>query len=119
MRPGTVERIGDLSVRGWSAALFASLLAFVVSYVLWYRGLRVLTPSQTAVYIYLVPVFGLLTAWLVLGETITIFLLLGGATILSGVILTNSARKSQPVAATARNVTRGAPSPAGMGDGAN
>jgi drug/metabolite transporter (DMT)-like permease len=54
--------------------------------------LRVLTPSQTAVYIYLVPVFGLLSARLVLGETITAYLVLGGATILAGVVLTNSAR---------------------------
>lgn len=117
VRPGTAHRIGDLSVRGWSAALFASLLAFVVSYILWYRGLRVLTPSQTAVYIYLVPVFGLLSAWLILGETITVFLLLGGATILSGVVLTNSARKAKPVAA--RVVSRGAPSTAGVADGAD
>ena len=45
VRPGTVERIGDLTLRGWSAALFATLFAFVLSYILWYRGLRVLTPS--------------------------------------------------------------------------
>jgi drug/metabolite transporter (DMT)-like permease len=114
VRPGTAARLADLSARGWSAALFATLLAFVLSYVLWYRGLRVLTPSQTAVYIYLVPVFGLLSARFVLGETITAYLLLGGATILAGVVLTNSGRS-----------TRAAPSPAatpakaGVLDGAN
>ncbi len=56
-----------------------------------------LAPSQAAVYIYLVPVFGLLSAWLLLGERPTPFLLLGGTTILAGVILTNSASgKPQP-----------------------
>lgn len=92
VRPGTLDRIGDLSAWGWVAAIFASVLAFAVGYVLWYRGLQRLTPSQTAVYIYLVPVFGLLSAWLILDERITAYLLLGGATILAGVILTNSAR---------------------------
>jgi drug/metabolite transporter (DMT)-like permease len=62
----------------------------------------VLTPSQTAVYIYLVPLFGLLSAWLVLDETITRYLLLGGATILAGVILTNSARRPASVASEPR-----------------
>jgi drug/metabolite transporter (DMT)-like permease len=95
IRPGTIDRIAGLSAWGWVAALFASLLAFAVSYVLWYRGLQRLTPSQTAVYIYLVPVFGLLSAWLILNERITAFLLLGGAAILAGVILTNSGRSAQ------------------------
>jgi drug/metabolite transporter (DMT)-like permease len=92
LRPGLPGRLAELDSRGWGAVLFTTLLSFVVAYVLWYRGLRVLTPSQTAVYVYLVPVFGLLSAWLVLGERPTVFLLLGGATILAGVILTNSGR---------------------------
>ncbi|MEA2525253.1 MAG: hypothetical protein QOF73_2480 [Thermomicrobiales bacterium] len=110
LRPGTASRITDLTARGWVAAVFATLLAFVLTYVLWYRGLRVLTPSQTAVYIYFVPVFGLLSARLVLGETITAYLLLGGATILAGVVLTNSARSatSQPRSARRTAATAGA-----------
>jgi drug/metabolite transporter (DMT)-like permease len=92
VRPGTLGRIGNLDREGWGAVLFATLLSFVVAYVLWYRGLRALPPSQAAVYIYLVPVFGLLAAWLILGEALTPALLLGGAVILSGVVLTNSAR---------------------------
>ena len=93
VRPGSVSQLSNLSGRGWGAALFTTLVAFVIAYILWYRGLRVLTPSETAVYIYLVPVFGLLAAWLLLGERPTPYLLLGGATILTGVILTNSGRR--------------------------
>ncbi|MDP9367712.1 MAG: DMT family transporter, partial [Chloroflexota bacterium] len=98
LRGGMVERIGGLSLRGWGAALFVTLISFVAAYILWYRGLRVLAPSQAAVYIYFVPVFGLLAAWLLLGETITPYLLLGGATILAGVILTNSGHRPAPTA---------------------
>lgn len=92
-RPGMTDRLLDLSGRGWAAALFVTLFSFVIAYVLWYRGLRVLSPSEAAVYLYLVPVFGFLAAWLVLGERPTPFLVLGGATILAGVILTNSGRR--------------------------
>lgn len=104
VRSGTLDRIGNMSATGWRAALFATLISFVFAYILWYRGLRMLTASQAAVYIYLVPVFGLLSAWLVLGEQPTMFLLLGGAVILAGVILTNSGgwqRATTPATATA------------------
>jgi drug/metabolite transporter (DMT)-like permease len=96
VRSGTIARIQAMSLTGWEAALFVTLISFVFAYILWYRGLRVLTASQAAVYIYLVPVFGLLSAWLVLGEQPTIFLLLGGAVILAGVILTNSGGRPRP-----------------------
>ena len=98
LRGGMFGRVGELSARGWGAALFVTLISFVGAYILWYRGLRVLAPSQAAVYIYFVPVFGLLAAWLLLGETITPYLLLGGATILAGVILTNSGHRGEPAA---------------------
>ena len=98
LRSGTIARIEAMSLQGWQATLFVTLISFVFAYILWYRGLRVLTASQAAVYIYLVPVFGLLSAWLVLGEQPTIFLLLGGAVILAGVILTNSGGRHRPVA---------------------
>lgn len=90
LRAGTISRIEGMSLHGWEATLFVTLISFVFAYILWYRGLQMLTASQAAVYIYLVPVFGLLAAWLVLGEQPTIFLLLGGAVILAGVVLTNS-----------------------------
>lgn len=87
---GTLGRVREMSSTGWQATLYLTLISFVFAYILWYRGLQMLTASQAAVYIYLVPVFGLLAAWLVLGEQPTIFLLLGGAVILAGVVLTNS-----------------------------
>lgn len=88
-----VDDIATLPARGWLAALTMSVLAIFLAYILWYRGLRSLQPTQVAVYIYLVPFFGVLSAWLLLDEAITPWLLLGGATILSGVIVTNSGRR--------------------------
>lgn len=87
------REVADFSWRSWLAVTTMSVLAIFIAYILWYRGLRQLEPTQVAVYVYLVPFFGVLFAWLLLGETITIFLLLGGATILAGVIVTNSGRR--------------------------
>lgn len=91
--PNVFADAASLDWRGWLAAGTMSVLAIFVGYTLWYRGLRRLQPSQVAVYVYLVPFFGVVSAWLLLGETITGWLLLGGATILTGVIVTNSGRR--------------------------
>lgn len=80
----------------WLALTVSAVLALVVAYLFWYRGLSILEPTQIAVYVYLVPVFGALGAWILLGERITIFVLVGGLTILTGVIITNTTR-SGPV----------------------
>lgn len=87
---GLGGRMAALDGTGWFAMVYVSLLSIVVGYILWYWGLRALSPSQTAVYAYLVPVFGLLGAWLALGDAPTAFVLLGGAIIIAGVVLTNS-----------------------------
>lgn len=84
------ERMASLDPVDWFSVLYVSLLAITVAYLLWYWGLRVLTPSQTAVYAYLVPVFGVLGSWLVLGEVPAVFALIGGAVIVFGVVLTNT-----------------------------
>jgi drug/metabolite transporter (DMT)-like permease len=88
---GAGARLAALTPLGWGAVAFVAVFGYVVAYILWYRGLRVLTASQTAVYVYLVPVFGFFFAWQLLSERITLYLLIGGVTILTGVILTNSA----------------------------
>lgn len=87
--PQFARNLLNLSGRGWGAALFSGLVATGVSYLLWNRGLRALQPAQVAVYIYLVPVFGVLTAALALGDRPTLWAALGGITILAGVIVTN------------------------------
>lgn len=86
----------------WLATTTMAVFALVVGYTFWYRGLRVLTPTQIAVYVYLVPVFGALGAWLILGERITVYLLVGGLTILLGVIVTNTGRRGPIDQAPAR-----------------
>ncbi len=88
--------LGDMlefSLVDWSAVFVTSILSIVVAYTVWYRALRKLEPTQIAVFVYLVPFFGIIFAWLLLGETITLFVILGGATILGGVIVTNSSRR--------------------------
>jgi drug/metabolite transporter (DMT)-like permease len=87
-------RIAALPVHGWVAigylAVFGTVLAF-----LWYlEGVRAIGGPRTSVFLNLVPVFALLLAALLLGEPLLQSLLVGGAMVIAGVMLTN-----RPIAA--------------------
>ncbi len=75
---------------GWVALFYSSVISMGVAYFFWYRGLRVLGPTRTAVYANLQPIIALLVAWAFLGEIPTIFQGVGAATIVAGVFLTRT-----------------------------
>lgn len=75
---------------GWWALVYSSVISMGVAYFFWYRGLRILGPTRTAVYANLQPIIALGVAWAFLGEIPTIFQGVGAATIVAGVFLTRS-----------------------------
>jgi drug/metabolite transporter (DMT)-like permease len=75
---------------GWLALLYSSVISMGVAYFFWYRGLRVLGPTRTAVYSNLQPIVALVAAWAFLGEIPTTFQGVGAVTIIAGVFLTRS-----------------------------
>jgi drug/metabolite transporter (DMT)-like permease len=75
---------------GWLALLYSSVVSMGIAYFFWYRGLRVLGPTRTAVYSNLQPIIALLVAWAFLSETPTVFQGVGAATIVAGVFLTRT-----------------------------
>src|SRR4051812_36496498 len=79
-----------VGARGWLALVYSSVISMGIAYFFWYRGLRVLGPTRTAVYSNLQPIVALLVAWPILNETPTIFQGIGAATIVAGVFLTRT-----------------------------
>jgi drug/metabolite transporter (DMT)-like permease len=74
----------------WLAIAYSGLGALVVAYLFWYRGVRVLGPTRTAMYGNLQPIIALLVAWVALQEVPTLWQGLGTASIIAGVFLTRS-----------------------------
>jgi drug/metabolite transporter (DMT)-like permease len=74
----------------YGAMLFSGLGALVVAYLFWYRGVRIIGPTRTAMYSNLQPVFAVLVAWAVLGELPTVWQGVGAASIMSGLLLARS-----------------------------
>jgi drug/metabolite transporter (DMT)-like permease len=79
-----------VSLGGWLALFYASVVSMGVAYLFWYRGLRVLGPTRTAVYSNLQPIIAVLVAWAFLNENPTAFQAVGATTIVAGVFLTRT-----------------------------
>ena len=79
--------LAAVPMSAWGAVLYSGLLALVVAYYLWYRGMRVLGPTRTAMYGNLQPAIALLVAWVTLGEVPTAWQVVGMGMIGAGVLL--------------------------------
>ena len=78
-----------------AVALFSSVLA----YIFWNRGVEQVGASVTGLFVHLMPVFGVVLAWLLLGERLLPFHLAGMVLILTGIWLTTRGRAPLAVAA--------------------
>jgi drug/metabolite transporter (DMT)-like permease len=78
----------EVSIRSWVALLYSALLSLVAAYVLWNRGVARLGAARTVVYNTVVPLVATVIAMAALHERPGMIHILGGALILSGVLLT-------------------------------
>jgi drug/metabolite transporter (DMT)-like permease len=83
---------------GWEALAYSGLLALVVAYLFWYRGVKVLGPTRAAMYSNLQPVVAMAVAWALLSEVPRPAQLAGALCIIGGLVLT---RLPAPQAAVA------------------
>lgn len=70
----------------WGSVLYLALIMSAVVYVAYYWLLKYMDASRVAVYQNIQPILATIVAWIFLGETITVFFLVGGAIVLAGVL---------------------------------
>jgi drug/metabolite transporter (DMT)-like permease len=78
------------------------LLGTVVPYLIWFTALRQLAANETAVFMFLIPLFAVTSSALVLGERPAVLGLLGGVGIIAGVTLTQLSGRDRVRAPVAR-----------------
>ncbi len=74
------------------SVLYMGLFASVIAYICWNRGVALVGANRAGLFLHLIPVFSVLLAVAVLGESVRAFHLVGIALVFSGIYLTNTAR---------------------------
>ncbi|MEY4007477.1 MAG: hypothetical protein RLZZ467_504 [Gemmatimonadota bacterium] len=74
----------------WGSVVYAGVLAMVIAYLFWYRGVHEIGPTRTAMYSNLQPIVAVLVAWVALGEIPTVAQGLGAATVIGGLYLSRT-----------------------------
>lgn len=76
--------VKELFVLGWMI-----LMSSIAQFVTWYYVVRNSDPNKANVYLFLIPVFGVLSGWLILGEQLHWYTLAGTVCIGLGIYLVN------------------------------
>jgi len=79
-----------IGAASWASALLLGVLCTGVAFVFYYRLIARVGAPRTSTVTYLIPLFGVIWAWLILGEPLTLTMALAGALILAGVALSQS-----------------------------
>ncbi|OLD44966.1 MAG: hypothetical protein AUI83_16640 [Armatimonadetes bacterium 13_1_40CM_3_65_7] len=78
----------------WLGILYLAILSTIVGYFLYIEGVSKIGAGRSAIFGNLVPVFGVLTSFLLLGENLSPWTAVSFLLILAGVLLVNKSRKS-------------------------
>lgn len=90
-----IELAGGRGGAVWNAATGAGMLFFalfpsILSYLFWNRGVRQVGANRAGLFLYLVPVFGVVLAITFLGERLHLFHIAGAALIFTGIAISTA-----------------------------
>jgi drug/metabolite transporter (DMT)-like permease len=87
--PSFLARLLTFPLSFWGAVLFLAWPCTVFALLVWFGALEHMPAGRVAGFIYLVPMFSVSFSHLVLGESITIALVIGAVVLIAGVWLVN------------------------------
>ncbi|MHB1663207.1 MAG: EamA family transporter, partial [Thermoplasmataceae archaeon] len=82
---GFIIQVASLPLSGWLAILYLSILSTVIGYTMFYTLVNRGMVSRLSIQLYLIPVVGVVGGILLLGESITLFTVAGGISVLLAV----------------------------------
>ncbi len=85
-----IHAIARLSVFMWIVVLALAVFPTAIAFFLWFDVLKKMEASKTSFFIFLIPVFTTILAWLILGEVITSFVVINAVLIILGIGLSST-----------------------------
>ncbi len=95
---GQLASVRTASLGDWAALVYTGTVAAAVAYALWAAAVRDIGPTGAALSLNLVPVLGLISSAVMLGERLPLSTLAGAALVVSGILLAEwpARRRPQP-----------------------
>ncbi|MBH8562544.1 DMT family transporter [Nostoc sp. CENA67] len=90
---GGIQEIATIPINAWVALAFLGILGTAVAFNWYLDGVRELGAAGAALFINLVPVFAVLLAVSILGESLNLTTLVGGGLVIGGISLTNQIKE--------------------------
>ena len=87
------RRSASASAVAWLALAYLTFATTLLAFFWWNVGIQRVGAGKTAIFSNLVPVFGVLLAWVVLGETLNMIQLAGAGLAVAGVWVCQAAPK--------------------------
>jgi len=89
LHEGLVQTWMQVAPAAWVGVLYLGMLGTAAGFLWYYEGVQAIGSAKASIFINLVPVFAIAFATVLLGEPITLPLLLGGGLVVTGVYFTN------------------------------
>jgi drug/metabolite transporter (DMT)-like permease len=88
-------QVSNLSAIGWLSVLYLSILSTVIGYSMFYTLVSRGTVSRLSIQLYLIPIISVIGGALLLGQRITVFTIVGGATLLFAIALATRSKTTK------------------------
>lgn len=82
--------IASLGVVSWASLLYLAIICSIIAYFFFNDAIIKIGPSQTAIYQYFEPMFGIIFAILLLSEPLTVFIGIGALLIVAGIAMADN-----------------------------
>jgi drug/metabolite transporter (DMT)-like permease len=79
----------DIPWQSWAAIFYLVIFGSVIAFIAYLYALQKLPTEQVSIYAYINPIVAVLLGWIIFGETLTPFIVVGVLITLSGVYLVN------------------------------
>ena len=87
-----LDTLGSAGAYAWSGLLYQAIGVTVIAYILWYWALGTGGIARVGLFQFLQPISGVVLAWLILAESLSLIFVLASSIIMVGVILAFRAR---------------------------
>ena len=74
---------------GWFALIYLVLFATMIPFLAWYKALKLGEVGRVSIFGFTLPILGVLTGWLILGDPIDAKVIVGMAMVAFGIITVN------------------------------